>query len=211
MSTGMIDVDKTRVFAANPLTVMQVSITVGLLLAGLLLIVLSRGGSDGAQAFFLGSLLIFGALARIGYTFYLRSNPNKPIIELSSDGILYRLRRDSELRIPWNEVRGLDRIDLRLSGQVAKLRDVTVASVSQDFFNANVPVESWWAAGRGRKDNFIRKGDAVQIALRHDLMPVPAEELWNEVEARWRVFSGQPNAVDRAADASAAFLPPSKA
>jgi hypothetical protein len=34
----------------------------------------------------------------------------------------------------------------------------------------------------------------VQIALDHVPMSVSAEELWSEIETRWRVLGGRPNA-----------------
>ncbi len=194
MTTGMIDVRKTRTFGIENYLFKQVPTAIGALLLGIFVLALSRGGgSEADKGLFLGIPLIAGSIIYIAYAFHRRAMPKKPLMELSSDGILYRIAQDKEFRIPWNEVQGLGLIDIDL-GRGGKLRNIMIACVSQDFFDANVPVKSWWKRGPGWRHNFIPKGDVVQIVFHHDVMSVPAEELWNEIETRWRVLSGHPNA-----------------
>lgn len=188
MEIGTIDIRKTRSFGIENYLVKQVSTAIGLLLLSVFVIVLSRGGSNYAEALSLGLPMFAGSLAYIGYAFHRRSNPKKPIVELSFDGILYR-----DFHIPWHEIQGLGLIDINVR-KGAKLRNVTVASVSQDFFDANVPIKSWWKRGPGWRYHFIPMDDTVQIAFHHEVLSVSAEELWNEIETRWRVLSSHPNA-----------------
>ena len=74
----------------------------------------------------------------------------------------------------------------------ANLPNVIAVSVSRDFFDAHLPVD--WRSGLGRRFNFIPSDDMVQIALHHEVMSVSAEELWSEIETRWRMLGGRPNA-----------------
>jgi hypothetical protein len=188
---GRIDVHKARAFGGENYLVKRVPIAIGVFLLGAFLIVLSRigDGFGAAEGLFFGSVLIAGSLAFVGYAFYRRSNP-KPVLELFPEGILYPVSRDRELRIPWSEVQGLGLVELKL--RRAKFPNVIAVSVSQDFFDAHLPVN--WRRGLGRRFNFIPSGDMVQIALDHVLMSVSAEELWNEIETRWRVLGDRPNA-----------------
>ena len=140
------------------------------------------------------SLLILSGLGYIAYAFHRRSNPKKPILELSAGGILCRIGGDKEFHIPWKEVHGLGLIDIK-GPRGSVFRDVAVALVSQDFYDANVPIKSWWARGPAWRYQFIPKEGSVQIAFHHELMSVPADKLWEEIGTRWRVLSGHPNAT----------------
>ncbi|MBA3447751.1 MAG: hypothetical protein H0T56_09110 [Pseudaminobacter sp.] len=189
-----IDVRETRVFGIENYLVRRVPAAVGALLVGVLVIALPRfSGGGEMEGLILGSLLVAWSLAYIARAYHRRAKPKQPIVELSPDGILYRIARNREFRIPWREVRGVGLIDIQLR-QLAKLQNVTVASVSREFFDANVPANSWWNPGPVWRHYFFPTDDMVQIAFYHDLMSVSAEELWNEIETRWRVFSGHPDA-----------------
>ena len=193
VETHTIDVRKKRTFGIEGYLFRQVPIAIGVLLLGVLAMWFSRGDTDDRGQFFLGLFLVLASLAYTAYAFHRKALPKKALIELSAEGILYRIGQDSEFHIPWHEIRSLGLIDINLR-KGAKLRNVTVASVSRDFFDRNVPVKSWWKRGPGWSYTFIPKDDIVQIAFHHDVMSVPAEELWSEIETRWRTLSGQPDA-----------------
>jgi hypothetical protein len=94
--------------------------------------------------------------------------------------------------IPWREVQGVDSIDFGIWPH--RFRDVTVLLVSKAFYDAKIDVRSIWRQGPGWHRHFIPKGKQVQIALHHDLLSMSASEVRDAVEARWRAFSGHPNA-----------------
>ena len=193
MGAGRVDVRQTRTFSTENYLVKQVPIAIGLILFSLLVMALASDSSDaGDKPYLIGWMLIALSLGYIGYAFHRRARPKKPLIELSPDGILYRIFGDKEFRIPWSEVKSLGLADINLR-RGASIRDVTVANVSQGFFEATVPIRSWWKRGPGWRYVFIPNGDTVQIAFHHDVLSVPADELWNEIETRWRAFSGHPN------------------
>ncbi len=192
MTIGSVDIGRTRAFGMQSYMLRQVPIAAGVVLLGALVLFLS-GDDDDARGLFLGWLLVGCGLVFGTWAFHRWTMPGKPILELSAGGILYRLARDKEFHIPWSEIRGLGLTEIDL-GRGGKLRDVTVATVSQDFFDANVPIKGWWMRGPGWRYNFIRRDGGVAIAFHHDVFSVPAEELWNELETRWRAFSGRPDA-----------------
>lgn len=195
MEAGAVDVRQTRTFGIEGYLVRKVPIAIGLILFAVLVIAGAhdRSSDDDYKALFFGALLIAGSLAYIGYALYRRARPEKPLVELSPAGILFRVADNKELHIPWTEIQSLAPIDIDL-GKGAKIRNVTAASVSREFFDANVPVVSWWQRGPGWRYAFLSRDDTVKIAFHHDVLSVPADELWNEIETRWRAFSGHPNA-----------------
>jgi hypothetical protein len=69
-----------------------------------------------------------------------------------------------------------------------------VALISDRAYRARVKPETWWHRGRAWKYHFIPKDGGVQVALFHDVLSVPANDLRDAVEDRWRAFSRHPNA-----------------
>lgn len=195
MTNGTIDVQKTRVFGHEKYLVRQVPFVIGFLLLGLLVFFLSLNGGDrDKEGMLLGGGFVLACLAYIGRVLYLRFNPRKPVVELSRRGILYRLAKDKSLHIPWYEIQGLGLVDI-YRGKAGTLRDVPVVRVSQEFFDANDPIKSWWGTAATWSHHFIPKGDAMQVAFHYDVMSVTSQELWNEIETRWRALSGHPDAA----------------
>lgn len=190
-----VDATATRVFGIEKYLFKKIPWALGFMALAILVLFLARGGdsSDDNQARVIASFVMFASLVYIGFAFHRRNSPRKPMLELSPAGILLRIAKNKELRIPWSEIHGLELIDIRgAKGHV--FRDVTAALVSREFFDANNPVKSWWGRGPGWDVHFVPRGEMVQVAFHHDLLSVAADELWREIETRWRVFSHNPSA-----------------
>lgn len=191
-----IDVNATRIFGTEKYLFRQIPWALGFMALAVLVLFLAWGGdsSDDTEAKVAALIILVAGLAYIVFAFHRRDMPGKPMLELSPAGILFRIAKDKELNIPWSEVRGLTLVDVKgHKGHV--FRDITAALVSQEFFDTCNPVKSWWGKGPGWRYHFDTRDDGtVQIAFHHDLLTVPPDELWREIEARWRAFSGSPSA-----------------
>ena len=193
MGGKAIDVHGTRKFGSVVDLAKLYPIVIGAILLGVLMIALANIGSENRQTegLILGLLLIVGALIFLAHAYRRSREPSRTLLELSPAGVHYHLGEDKTFRIPWNQIHGLTTIDIR-SGKIT-FRDVTALVVSDDFFEANLPLKSWWErAGWG--SHFIPKDGMMQVALFHEGLSASADELWDEVETRWRVLSGHPDA-----------------
>jgi hypothetical protein len=143
------------------------------------------------------------------------ARPGPPLLELSPEGIT--LRTAGTIRIPWHEVRGVDAIDLttwpaKTAPFPVTFSNLTVVRISRDFYDA------WVAGDHGAGDKnayappvrlgtawentFLPKGQWVQVALHHDILPVEPDTLRREVATRWHAFRG-PDRPEGAAQAPA--------
>lgn len=191
-----IDVNSTRRFGTGQYFFRKIPFALGFMALGILVLYLSWGGSgdDDQQAKIAAVFIIFACLVYIGFAFHWRDSPRRAMLELSPAGILLRIAKGKDLQIPWSEVQDLVTVDIK-GPKNTVYRDITAVLVSQDFFDAHDPVKSWWGRGPGWRYHFdIRDDGTVQIAFHHDLFSIPADELWQEIEARWRAFSGSPDA-----------------
>jgi hypothetical protein len=109
--------------------------------------------------------------------------------------MLYRIPATKEVFVPWHEGQGMESIDISGTNWLGlKFRNVTVALVSKSFYDANIFIDSVFKRGQYWRYQFIPKGDMVQIAVHYELQAIPAAEVREAVESRWRAFSGHPNA-----------------
>lgn len=179
----------------------------GLLLVFLGLVIFTLVDLDREPWTFIGIVLCWavgGALA--GVALWRRVNPGKPLFALSPDGIRYRIPLVKEVLIPWQEIQGVDTVDIeagywsmlwftsfptpRYNTWVA--RDVTVILLPKEFYEQRIFVDSFLLRGPGWNANFIRKGTLVQMALHHELVSVEPRSLREAVEARWLAFRDRP-------------------
>jgi hypothetical protein len=151
-------------------------------------------------------LCLMVGVALAGFTLWRRANPGKPLFTLSPDGIHYRIPLVKEVLIPWQEIQGVDTIDIeagywsflwftqfptpRYNTWVA--RDVTVILLPKPFYDRRIFVDSFLLRGPGWKANFIPNGSLVQMALHHELLSVGPRALREAVEARWLAFRDRP-------------------
>ena len=164
---------------------------VGVVIVGVVVIAVARASDDRQVE---GMVLGFGAvlfgLFGIARAYYRRAHPLKPLLHLSPEGVMLRIGKDKEFRIPWNEIQDLGQTDIK-KGRGFRHRNVTVAVLSGSFFDANLPMSPKLARSSLWDYYFIPRGDVVQVALHHEFLSISAEDLRAEVEARWQAFRGQ--------------------
>jgi hypothetical protein len=92
--------------------------------------------------------------------------------------------------IPWREIHAVERTDITLPyrGGTATFSSVTVAVVSEAFYEQVIRTDFLLLRGPGWDAWFIHKDGKVQVALHHDVIPARAEELYAAVAARWTAF-----------------------
>ncbi len=187
----------TLEFGREKYLLRQVPIAVGLAALGALMLYLLHGDSYAKFGPWLAAYILI--IAGVGCTLFAIWRwmyPAEPVLVLSPAGIRYHLASGLRLTIPWGEIEGVDSTDIRIwhRGFYTTYRDVTVALISDRAYRARVKPETWWHRGRAWKYHFIPKDGGVQVALFHDVLSVPADELRDAVEDRWRAFSRHPNA-----------------
>jgi len=205
MNAGAHDINQTVEYRSA--TAIVRLLPTGLLLVFLGLVIFALVDLDREPWTFIGIVLCWvvgGALA--GVALWRRVNPGKPLFALSPDGIRYRIPLVKEILIPWQEIQGVDTIDIeagywsmlwftsfptpRYNTWVA--RDVIVILLPKEFYEQRIFVDSFLLRGPGWNANFIRKGTLVQMALHHELVSVEPRSLREAVEARWLAFRDRP-------------------
>jgi len=205
MNAGAHDINQTVEYRSA--TAIVRLLPTGLLLGFLGLVIFALVDLDREPWTFIGIVLCWvvgGALA--GVALWRRVNPGKPLFALSPDGIRYRIPLVKEILIPWQEIQGVDTIDIeagywsmlwftsfptpRYNTWVA--RDVIVILLPKEFYEQRIFVDSFLLRGPGWNANFIRKGTLVQMALHHELVSVEPRPLREAVEARWLAFRDRP-------------------
>src|SRR5580765_7051427 len=104
-----VDATATRVFGIEKYLFKKIPWALGFMALAILVLFLARGGnsSDDNGARVVALFIIFASLAYIGFAFHRRNSPPKPMLELSPAGILFRIAKNKELRIPWSEIHRL--------------------------------------------------------------------------------------------------------
>ena len=164
---------------------------------------------ESAWTYFGVVLSLMVGVALVGFTLWRRANPGKPLFTLSPAGIHYRIPMVKEVLIPWQEIQGVDTIDIeagywsflwftqfptpRYNTWVA--RDVTVILLPKPFYDRRIFVDSPLLRGPGWNANFIAKGSLVQMALHHELVSVEPRALREAIESRWLAFRERPGAA----------------
>jgi hypothetical protein len=188
------DVQMRRTFGTAKYLRQHLPFAILMLLLGIVVISLADGSSRDVRKAILAGFVLFGVgLVYLGYFFYRETHPAKPNIELSPQGILYCVTPQKEVLIPWDEISGVQNIDI--SGpRMTKFRNVTVALVSRRFYDDHIYIPSLFWRGPAWSNYMIPEGDLVQVAFHHDFACVPAREMREAIETRWRAFSTHPNA-----------------
>jgi len=185
-----IDVNKLLSFDAEKYVFRRLPILLGVVILGVVFVAVAYASDDRrAEGMVLGSAMVLFGLFGITMAYYRRAHPLKPLLQLSPDGVMLRIGKDKEFRIPWNEIQDLGQTDIR--GRRYRERDVTVAVLSGGFFDANLPMNPGLARSSLWDYYFIPRGDVVEVALHHNVLSISAEDLRAELEARWHAFRGQ--------------------
>ena len=178
----------------------------GLLLIFLGLLLLALVDSDRkVWALIVIVLCLAVGVALVGLALWRRWNSGKPLFTLSPAGIHYRVPMVKEVLIPWQEIQGVDTLDIEAgywsmrsalspipSYNTWVVRDVTVILLPKPFYDRRIFVDSFLLRGPGWNANFIVKGALVQMALHHELVSVEPRRLREAVEARWLAFRDRP-------------------
>ena len=161
------------------------------LIAGVVGVLSVLVGDDDAALYFVGWGLIVFAVGWAAWEFSKSTQPQKPLLVLSPEGIHMRIEGATEFDIPWSEVRGVDSITVEgLRG--ATFDHVTVVLVSRDFYDRVIHVDSFLLRGPGWDQVFVPYDSMMQVALHHAILPVTAADLLAAVEARYRAFGRSP-------------------
>lgn len=189
MSERYVDVNERLVWSRTKLHRKRLVIFILGTIAGILVALiadhpLERWLFAAAAAVFLGFCF---------YEIYRLMEPNSALIELVPQGIIFRITTENFI-VPWQEIRGVASIDIEASlrGPTATFENVTVVLVSRFFYDRVIHVDSLIMRGPGWDAHFVPKGDMVQLALHHDVIPATADEIRRQVEARWKVFGKKP-------------------
>lgn len=200
------DVHQTLEYRAATAIVRLLPTGLLLIFLGLLLLALFDVGRESAGTS-LGILLcLLTGAGVIAVALWTRRDPGKPLFTLSPDGIRYRIPWVKSFLVPWNEVRGVDSIDIAARNSV-NLNGVTVVLVSKQFYDSRIFVDSYFLRGPGWDATFIPKGAVVQMALHHELVSVNAQALREAVETRWLAFCDRPAATPQRTGAATASKP----
>ena len=140
------------------------------------------------------TLLVSAAAILYGLHRWLRRGT--PLLVLSPAGLRIHIDFVKTIEIPWREIRGLakDTVNGTFRGRPVQFTDVTVVLVSKAFYDRRIYIGDFLLRGPGWEQNFIVKGDLVQVALHHAAMNATSAELYTAVETRLRAF-GDPGAV----------------
>jgi hypothetical protein len=134
-------------------------------------------------------LALAAGAACLAYGFYRTAIPGQ-LLKLSPAGIHLHIDMVKTVLIPWHEVHAVERTDITVPyrGGTATFPNVTVAVVSEGFYDPVIHADSLLLRGPGWDAWFIHKDGMVQVALHHDVIPAKAEELHSAVMARWTAF-----------------------
>lgn len=184
-----VDVNARLVWGRQKLHRIRLTVVVIGAAAGLVILLLADDLFELVTGW--GSVVVFPLWAL--YEIYWLTRKDTALIELLPQGIIFRMPGLEHFIVPWHEVRGVDSIDIHTTfrGQPVLFENVTVVLVSRFFYDRVIHVDTFILRGPGWETNFIPKGDKVQLALHHEVLPVTAEEIRRQVEARWKAF-GQP-------------------
>jgi hypothetical protein len=131
------------------------------------------------------------AILWIIYETYWLLRPASALVELLPHGIIFRRGGGLEdFIIPWTEIHGIDTINIESSfrGRPVTFEHVPVVLVSQHFYDRVIHVDNFIMRGPGWEANYIPKGDKMQVALHHEIIPATSAEIRRQVEARWKAF-----------------------
>jgi hypothetical protein len=126
-----------------------------------------------------------------------RFRPGRPLYVLAPDGIHIRWPLIKEILVPWNEIKGVDTIDIPLRHWLTRSHlnmtsvGATVFVVSKEFYDAHIHLDSFIMRGPGWHNSFVVRGDLVQCALHPEPVSADPRLLRKAVEERWLAFRDQ--------------------
>lgn len=137
-----------------------------------------------------------------------RFRPGRPLYVLAPDGIHIRWPLIKEIRVPWQEIRGVDTVDIPLRHWFWRSQlnmtsvGATVFVVSKEFYDRHIHLDSFILRGPGWLNSFVVRGDLVQCALHPEPVSADPRLLRKAVEERWLAFRDRPAAAAKPRAAS---------
>jgi hypothetical protein len=186
MSDAYIDVNQRLVWSRTKLHRKRLAVFALGTVAAFVVVLLADNQIE-RIAFGVAGAVFFGFAF---YDIYKMMEPNSALIELLPQGIVFRTVMEDFI-VPWNEIRGVDTIDIHASfrGRMETYPGVTVILVSKLFYDRVIDTGNFITRGPGWGAHFVpRDADTMQCALHHDILPASAEEIRRQVEERWKVF-----------------------
>jgi hypothetical protein len=144
-------------------------------------------------------ILVATGAGWIAFMLYRRFHPSKPTVALSPRGLAMRLDLNRDLLIPWREISDVSAVTFKEWDSTSRwpfrstFRDITAVTVSKGFYERHILVSPRIRRGPMWNVLYRPRGDAMHVLLHHKDLSVPADELRNAVDARWRAFSGRPD------------------
>jgi hypothetical protein len=187
MKSTPVDVNARLIWGRHKLHRMRLYVAIAGCIAGAVIVLLA----DSTLEYWLAWAWTLLTILWIIYELYWLMRPATALVELLPQGIIFRRGGGLEdFIVPWTEVRGVDTINIETSfrGRAVKFENVTVILVSMPFYDRVIHVDSFIMRGPGWDENYVPKGDKMQIALHHEIIDATAEEVRRQVEARWKAF-----------------------
>lgn len=148
---------------------------------------------------FCGVILFIASAAMTAYAVYRRFVPSAPMYVLSPRGIELNLSKRTRCRIPWSEIQEIGRASPKfffpslVRPRTIHFTDVTTVLVPRRFYDAHIHIPSAFMRGPGWKLHFITHAETVEVAIHHEAIGEPKNDLRREIESRWQTFRAVPS------------------
>jgi hypothetical protein len=142
-----------------------------------------------------GWMLIYFGLGWIAFALYRHLYADRAIITLSPVCIRFHRPWLNGLSIPWQEVRGVGRLEIALASGVPFTAPSAAVLVGKDFYERSIAPKRSFFEPPGAEAMFRPKGEMMQVVLNSADMTVAPEEFLGPVEARWTAFRDRAEAL----------------
>lgn len=162
----------------------------GLAMGAFLLFVATKTRGGDNRLF--GAAMMLFAFGYLIYALVRSTEPLKPLLELSSRGLVYRGLGERDLVLSWNDVSAVETIyNGRHKG--APIYKIAVV-VPHRLIETRFKTEQTGLGQLWTSRAIERQGNDARIILPHDRVSLTYGQLRDELEERWRAFSDHPNA-----------------
>lgn len=168
---------------------MVILAVIGLVVGAFFLFVATK--SRGVDNRWLGAAMMVFAIGYLIRALLRSTEPRRPLLELSTRGVVYRGAGPRDVVISWDDVSGIETI-YRGRRRGEPIYDVAIVAprrlIGAQAENPETR-QSWLAS-----PNVQQRGDHTRIVLPHSRLSMSYEQLRDELVARWRAFSAHPDA-----------------
>lgn len=139
-----------------------------------------------------GWMMIDMGLIWVAYSVYVHRHPSEPVFILSPAGVSFHRSWLRGLFIAWQDMARAGPLDVSTGSTPSLVPQVTVVTVSKDFYDGRVVPMRSVLQPPGSDSMFRAKGDLVQIVLTGPQIVVEPADLRVPVEVRWTAFHNAP-------------------